>query len=729
MSHFQIQFLRNNVKKTIFLSAMCASALLGNETIKLDEITTISTATKTEKKIDGVAASVEVITEKEIQKMGAESLKDVLNNTSGLSVQYGTFPSASAKSKSSVSVRGMGAKGTLFLVDGRRLGGEVSNPYDLDRIPASQIEKIEIVKGPMSTLYGADAVGGVINIITKKPQSGKPQINFGLRYGQNSDGDDQNTNINLGLKGKENKFGYSLYVNKTDTTPYAQKETANVYVKQVPDGKTKSKPSTATGKSGDLKGLSDTYTHDVTYKEESDILTYGARFEYDFSDKVTAGVELNAFSEERDGSYVGYFHPSNVPLTNGYVPVYNIPVNSKDTNDKLDIAADIKVVASDALTYKIRAYQSYYEKRNKTTTPYYSELKYGSEEASAQNGMDANVDIKSIEGVANYLANENHLLTLGAESRSEDRESSVFSQAKTMSSKSVDYKALYLQDEWMINDTLNAIFGARYDDISNADSKATFKAGVIKNFSKEFNLRANVAQGYRTPDIRELYIFKNTANGSQRGADTVDNDLDKTVYALKPESTTTYEVGMGGKIGNTKYDLAIFHNSIEDLISETLAKSTSGIPYYTFINIPKASTYGTELAVTHNFSDSLGVNFNWTELRTKNDTTNKELEFNPERVMSAKLTYQASSAIDTSLGAKYIGEQYYRETVNRGTPTESIKDSTTKAYTTIDWNINYDYSKQVALYGGINNIADEKIEDILGSSSGRYYFTGVKITF
>ena len=59
----------------------------------------------------------------------------------------------------------MGGTGTLFLIDGERLAGEVKNPYDLDRIPASMIERIEVVKGPMSTLYGADAVGGVINII------------------------------------------------------------------------------------------------------------------------------------------------------------------------------------------------------------------------------------------------------------------------------------------------------------------------------------------------------------------------------------------------------------------------------------------------------------------------------------------------------------------------------------------------------------------------------------
>lgn len=157
------------MKRIITLSVLLsATILMANEPI-LDEIT-ISTATKTEKNIDGVVASVDVITQSDIKKMGSESLKDILNNVPGLNVQYGTFPSASSKSKSSVSIRGLGVRGTLFLLDGRRLSGEVANPYDLERIPASQIEKIEIVKGPMSTLYGADATGGVINIITKKPK-------------------------------------------------------------------------------------------------------------------------------------------------------------------------------------------------------------------------------------------------------------------------------------------------------------------------------------------------------------------------------------------------------------------------------------------------------------------------------------------------------------------------------------------------------------------------------
>lgn len=712
------------MKRIITLSVLLsATILMANEPI-LDEIT-ISTATKTEKNIDGVVASVDVITQSDIKKMGSESLKDILNNVSGLNVQYGTFPSASSKSKSSVSIRGLGVKGTLFLLDGRRLSGEVANPYDLERIPASQIEKIEIVKGPMSTLYGADATGGVINIITKKPKEGKPQIDLGLRYGQNENGDDKNKNVNLNIKGKENKVGYSFYVNQTNTTPYTQNEIANVYAK-TPTGK--AKPSSyPMGVNPNLgSNLKNFYNEDVTYKEKSDILTFGGRVEYDIKDNITAGLEFNKFTEDRNGTYIGYFHPTNFNMgaSQNKIPAYNVPVNSEDKNERVDISADIKVNATDNLTYQIKAYQSSYEKRNKTTAKYWSDMGYSSEEASSQNGMDANVDITTIEGFANYLLNDSHLLTFGAETRTEDREATVFTQANKLTKKSVDYKALYLQDEWMISDSLNAVFGARYDDISNADSKTTFKAGLVKNFSKELNTRFNIAQGYRSPDIRELYIFKNTANGMQRGADVVDNSIGKTAYDLKPESTTTYETGISGKVNNTKYDVAFFYNDVEDLISEVNTGS-----YYTFRNISKAKTYGSELNITQTITDNFDINFNWMELRTQNNETKKDLEFNPNRVIGTKFIYQVNKDLDTSLGIKYTGKEYYKETLNRGTPTETLKDSYTNSYTTVDWNINYDYTKQISLYGGINNLTDEKIDDILGSSVGRYYFTGLKVSF
>lgn len=703
-----------NVSKIIVLSFIASGVLLANETTTLAEITTISSATKTEKNIDGVSASVVVIDEREIAKMGAGSLKDIINATPGLHVQYGTFPSASSVSKGSLVLRGMGSKGTLLLIDGRRVGGEVANPYDLDRIPASQIERIEIVKGPMSTLYGADATGGIINIITKKPKD-EPSIDLGVRYGQNSEGDDQNKNGNLGVRGKADKLGYSFYVNKTETTPYTQYENADVYTKQ---GAAKVKPSVHANPA--VHALSDSYTHEaVTYREESNVLTYGGRLSYDVSENVVAGIEFNRFSEEREGSYIGYFHPTNY----GSVPAYNVPINSKDDNERLDIGADVKIKASDDLSLTLRAYNSSYEKRNTVTAKYWADMGYTSQGASAQNGMDANVDVSTYEALVNYLLNENHLLTLGMERRFEKREGTVFALSSGMSEKKVDYSALYLQDEWQATQDLSLVFGGRFDEISNADDKPTFKIGGVNRFNESLHVRANFAQGYRTPDIRELYIFKNTAAGMQRGAAVVDASVGKlTAYDLSPEFSNSYEVGASGKIGSGKYDVALFYNDIEDMISEVNKGS-----YYTFKNIPKAKTYGSEVSWMQPVFDKTDLKLSWMELRTKNKESGKELEFNPERTVGAKFTYNHTKDFSNALGAHYIGEQFYRKTLGRGTPTESIVDATADGYITLNWGINYAVNKTTTVYGGINNLTDETIEDVLGSSSGRYFFMGVKV--
>ena len=151
----------------MFVSSSTSFADSDSKPVQMETITI--TATKSEKNIDGVSASVVVVGQKEIEMMGAYDLKGIFEKTPGLTIQYGTFPAASSTSKSSISIRGLGFFGTLFLIDGRRLANELPS-YDLDRIPASMIERIEIIKGPMSVLYGADAVGGVVNIITKKPE-------------------------------------------------------------------------------------------------------------------------------------------------------------------------------------------------------------------------------------------------------------------------------------------------------------------------------------------------------------------------------------------------------------------------------------------------------------------------------------------------------------------------------------------------------------------------------
>lgn len=698
---------------SICVALLLSSSVIASDVVELEKITI---ATKTQKSIDGVAATVEVITEEEIQKMGATSLRDIIDRADGLNVMYGTFPTASSKSKSSITIRGMSPNGTLILLDGRRLAGEVQNPYDLDRIPASMVERVEIVKGPMSSLYGADAVGGVINVITKKPTNDM-KIDVGARYGANKDGGADELNLNLSIQDRVDKLAYSAYTTLNTTKPYTQKESQNVWV-PTPMGKV----APSNHPNPNIKNnIQNSYEQDVTYREDSDVYTLGSRVSYDFSSAFTLGFDMNYFSEKREGAYIGYFHPSNYTSGTNKIPLFNVPVESRDDNKRVDLSVDATYKATSDLEIKARVYRSDYEKRNKTSAREYLAMGYATQSASEQNGLDADVVLSVAELSAAYILNEAHLLTFGSEYREETRDSNNWTLTNIMTRKEVDYKSVYVQDEWQISDKLSAILGARYDDISTSDSRAIFRIGGIYEFDKMASLRANFAQGFRTPDLRELFIYKQTPTGLQVGSDVMG-------YDLKPESTNAYEIGLGGHNDRMKYDLVFFYNDIKDMIAQTIG-NYNGNAAYTFQNIANATTKGMEFSLKYDLTKDLSSKLYWSELQTQNEATGKDLDFQPSRVVSLGFDYKFTNALEFGIFTKYIGNQHYVEVLNRGASNETTQESKTSAFTTVDLRANYKVNKFIDIYGGVNNIADEEVEKVLGSNVGRYYFAGLRAHF
>lgn len=147
---------------------LCASAL----TLALpvvaasDAETMVVTAASTEQSVKDAPASISVITQQDLQRRPVQNLKDVLQDVPGVQLTN------EGDNRKGVSIRGLDSSYTLILVDGKRVNSRNAvfrhNDFDLNWIPVDAIERIEVVRGPMSSLYGSDALGGVVNIITKK---------------------------------------------------------------------------------------------------------------------------------------------------------------------------------------------------------------------------------------------------------------------------------------------------------------------------------------------------------------------------------------------------------------------------------------------------------------------------------------------------------------------------------------------------------------------------------
>ena len=148
------------------------------------------TATQTEHSQKSAPASISIITQEDLAKRPVYDLADALQNTAGIHIN-----SSSAYGREEIKIRGMDSDYTLILVNGRRVNSRdaltsgYSNDFDLSSIPLAAVERIEVVRGPMSSLYGADALGGVVNVILKKP-SDQFEAALNYSYEMPTEGDD-----------------------------------------------------------------------------------------------------------------------------------------------------------------------------------------------------------------------------------------------------------------------------------------------------------------------------------------------------------------------------------------------------------------------------------------------------------------------------------------------------------------------------------------------------------
>ncbi len=177
----------------------------------VDETTVVVTATRQAMRTSELLSDVSVVTREEIDRAGQTTLEQLLARQPGLEYVANGGPGTN----SNIFIRGAGTRQTIVLIDGLRVGSASSGDVAFSRIPLAQIERIEILRGPASSLYGADAIGGVIQVFTRRGE-GAPRFNASAGYGSYN-----TTDASAGVSGGTESISYSLQAGHYQTDGFS----------------------------------------------------------------------------------------------------------------------------------------------------------------------------------------------------------------------------------------------------------------------------------------------------------------------------------------------------------------------------------------------------------------------------------------------------------------------------------------------------------------------------
>lgn len=554
----------------------------------------VVTATKTTMKIQDVPAAVEVITAEDIKSYGAHVLKDVIGSATGTSIMR-------VNGREALSIRGFDARYSMILIDGKRIPAEPEPLYELDRISLDNVERIEIVRGPVSSLYGADALGGVVNIITKK-SADKETFTLKLNQGILARTGDRTSRYAFTYdSGKREKYGIMLSGSRAST-----------------DASLKSNGTTYTP-FGDRKNLN-------------------ARVEYSPTAKETVTFTASRFEEDtREYAIM-------------QTAMGSVATDVHDTNDRTQYALSYQKDLPDGELY-FNAYRSIWDKYNDTinrTDGQYLNSVYGYS------------TISGLEGRISKKISEDHQFTLGGEFRPElfrgtgiqtgqGTFTKVFhGKPYTGSEVKTNYSAIYLQDQWNISPKLLAVTSARYDDSDKFQSNVSPKIGLTYTPEPGWRVKFNAGQGFRVPSPNQLYLKLNvTRNGK------LVNLLGNP--ALHPEDSTSYDLSVERETGSVKSKLTFFTSKITDMIDEAWVDSAT-VQYQ---NINRATIQGIEGEISLPLSDRLSWSGNYTYLDATNDLTDTRLYNRARHKISSRLSYRPSDTVTANLWAdSYLHYRY-----------------------------------------------------------------------
>jgi outer membrane receptor for ferrienterochelin and colicins len=647
-----------------------------------DEI--VVTATRTPNPLSRLPLEVEVITRTQIEQSGALTLSDVLREAQDVNAVEPVSGRLGV-----AMMRGLDSRMTLVLIDGIRPTSGFQGYIDLHEIPSGIIERVEIVRGAGSALYGSDAVGGVVNVITRKPgreqQGGVIISGGGSRYGQAG-----TVQTDGWASGTTGKLGYAVAGSWYDRGRY-DRDTSDL----TTDGDDRRIASGSVA-------LTCALSPDVK-------LSSGMIYAWNRLDGIRAQATGNfdrVVDSDRLMAYVG----ADIRTGTGSNLTLRVSRSTYDWSSDMDNMGGLPYVTT-AVASGIKT----------TTNTYTTTLTKVSQDAT------------QFEAQWTGMLSDSHRLTSGVEYRTEDRED----YSKTLTRKVVTKNnvstgvisgptttlttdlsklshdsgnlGLFAQEEFHLSEPLSFIAGIRFDNHSDFGSEFSPKIASVLRIDEHLKLRASYGEGFRSPSLYELYT------GSVQSK--------KSILLANPdlaaETSRSFELGADFVSGAFESGITGFRTAVKNMISQALVDATTTPATYRFQNVSEALTRGIEfrgsLKLQHGWTISDQVSF----LDTRNETTGSKLLFAPDFTNMVKLSY-ANAAIGLKGNIRVVstGSQYISASEKAG------------GYTLVNCFISKTVGKRTELFAGVDNLFNQEPGAGYGNNesagmTGTYFYGGL----
>ncbi|WP_349335719.1 TonB-dependent receptor [Delftia sp. DS1230] len=649
--------------------------------------TVVVTASGTAVDIKEAPASISVITREDIERKPVTSIGELLSTIPGVT---GGLSGTGAQSK--IKLRGLPEKYTLILVDGKRQGNSAGINYrddlgsqDLDWISPEMIERIEVVRGPMSSLYGSDAMGGVINIITRKigkRWSGSTTLN----YSKPSDGDRGDTRqLGFNISGPlSDKFGLRLGGNYTD---------------RAADESTGGFPGTYQSTAGSRK------------QNLNALLNWQLTPDQVIGIEAAQGIQRATGSDARTASGDQVVYPWGL---------------SKLEQTKFGLSHDGRW---GDLTSKLNLVHNKYEDKGDT-------IGNNSKETTLDGRIDKPLKLWGLD----------QAMTLGMQWRRESLDNrdtiglapiDYAGRPVSGSGLSATTWALFGEDQIFLRDNLALTLGLRMDHHQKYGNNWSPRAYLVYHPASEWTVRGGVSRGFRAPNLKENSASAATQSGgngcrSLAGmgwtSTSVNADGTRGCYMagnpdLQPETSTNFELGTSWDRNGWALGATYFHTNFKNKIDYQPLGFYNGFWWTRMANAQRARTRGLEGFVNVPLAKGLTWNTNITKMfESKNLSTGASLLAVPELSIYSSLQWQIRQGWSAMFSARHVG----KEVVTTGTATTFAK-----AYTTFDVSMNYNVTDTLTLRAGIINLADKETRTIGANydNGGRTYFVGMTARF